>query len=269
MRINYKTYPILEKAKKGVLSDLSFYNEVDKKTWSEHAPVFNFFFMLGSERFLENIYHISENFRKATNKAEGRLYDLFSDIIQNDISDFSVNGTFIHRNCISFVSFITKKGTESMSKIFFMFHKDGSPICYYIDGVFREQLPKFAPYLWVTDRYGIKKEDALKYVLSSFLENIMFSMFKQYAEVETKILEPKKKVKIFGCKYLNETDMNITHLDSKWFTNLVKSDAFKVRGHFRLQPKKKEGKWTKELIWINDFEKSGYTSPARKLTQTQ
>jgi len=58
-------------------------------------------------------------------------------------------------------------------------------------------------------------------------------------------------------------------LDSKWFTTLVKSDAFHVRGHFRLQPKKKDGEWTKELIWINDFQKEGYTAPARRLQQQQ
>lgn len=56
-------------------------------------------------------------------------------------------------------------------------------------------------------------------------------------------------------------------MDSKWFTNLVKSDGFKVRGHFRFQPKKKDGVWTKELIWINEFEKSGYNREAGVLKQ--
>ena len=55
-------------------------------------------------------------------------------------------------------------------------------------------------------------------------------------------------------------------LNSTWFTTLVKSDNFKVRGHFRLQPKKKGGEWTKEIIWVNEFVKSGYTAPAKKLT---
>ncbi len=90
-------------------------------------------------------------------------------------------------------------------------------------------------------------------------------LFQKYAQVETKYLPAKQKVKDINCNYKNDTSFDITYLDSTWFTNLVKSDAFKVRGHFRLQPKKKEGEWTKELIWITEFEKHGYTAPARKL----
>tara|TARA_R110000868_G_scaffold170281_1_gene405512 strand:+ start:323 stop:1096 length:774 start_codon:yes stop_codon:yes gene_type:complete len=94
-------------------------------------------------------------------------------------------------------------------------------------------------------------------------------LFKKFAQVEIKELPPNKRVKDINYKYINETDLHITHLTSAWFTTLVKSDAFKVRGHFRLQPKKKDGKWTRELIWINDFEKSGYTAPARKLNHNE
>lgn len=90
-------------------------------------------------------------------------------------------------------------------------------------------------------------------------------IFIKYAKVETKFLPAKKRVKDINCKYVNDTNSNITYLDSTWFTTLVKSDAFKVRGHFRLQPKKHNGKWTRELIWINEFQKEGYTAPARKL----
>ena len=89
--------------------------------------------------------------------------------------------------------------------------------------------------------------------------------FIKYADIEVKFLPAKKTIKDIKCKYVNDTDSTIQYLDSTWFTTLVKSDEFKVRGHFRLQPKKKKGEWTKELIWINDFLKTGYTAPARKL----
>ena len=94
---------------------------------------------------------------------------------------------------------------------------------------------------------------------------LITTLFIQYAKVETKILPPKSKTMGIGCYYNNTTKSKITMLDSKWFTTLVKSDAFKVRGHFRLQPKKVNGEWTKELIWINEFEKTGYTAPAKKI----
>ena len=89
-------------------------------------------------------------------------------------------------------------------------------------------------------------------------------MFKNYAEIETKYLKPKEKTKFVNCKYINETNSDVTLLNSTWFTNLVKSDSFNVRGHFRLQPKKINGEFTKELIWINGFKKNGYVSNAKK-----
>lgn len=99
----------------------------------------------------------------------------------------------------------------------------------------------------------------------SIISLLISTVFAKYAKVEIKNLPPNKVVKDFGVKYSNGTDLNIRHFDSKWFTTLVKSDAFKVRGHFRLQPKKVNGVWSKELIWIQDFEKTGYTAVARKL----
>ena len=90
--------------------------------------------------------------------------------------------------------------------------------------------------------------------------------FKSYANVETKILQPHQRPREILCSYRNNTDFPVTFLDSKWFTNLVKSEGFNVRGHFRLQPKKKDGKWTRELIWINEYHKTGYTAPARMLS---
>jgi hypothetical protein len=82
--------------------------------------------------------------------------------------------------------------------------------------------------------------------------------FIEYADVETKNLSPKESFEGFNCVYANDTKNNIKILNSTWFTNLVKSDAFKVRGHFRLQPYK----MTKRIIWINEFEKHGYTRNA-------
>lgn len=88
--------------------------------------------------------------------------------------------------------------------------------------------------------------------------------FLKYAEIETKILPPKSRSKDIRCKYVNDTDSRIEYIDSTWFTTLVKSDAFKVRGHFRLQACG-EGLKDRKLIWVNEFQKDGYTAPARKL----
>lgn len=107
------------------------------------------------------------------------------------------------------------------------------------------------------------EHEAVKLFNSNLIATINFI---KYAETEVKILEPNKVTKGVECKYVNDTRSKINILDSKWFTTLVKSDAFKVRGHFRLQPCG-EGLKNRKLIWVSDFEKSGYTAPARKLNQ--
>lgn len=80
-------------------------------------------------------------------------------------------------------------------------------------------------------------------------------LFIKYAEIEVKFVNANSKVKDINCKYVNDTRSDIQILDSTWFTTLVHSEAFKVRGHFRLQPYKD----SKKLIWINEFQKNGYT----------
>ena len=261
MRINNRTYPILKSLNQGTLNDLIYFsNELDKQVLESIYPLLNFLFMIGNKGFKEKIYNISEPFDMASKKSETKLFELYGDIIQNDISDFIVNGTFIQKDTVTFINYVTKKGSDNQSIIYFIFHKKGFPICFFVDGEIRNMLPKHSPYAWLSSVYNIQLKDVEKYIYSSFAKTITIDMFTKYADVETNILKPKTKTKIFNCKYINDTDFNITHLDSKWFTNLVQSNSFNVRGHFRLQPYKN----TKKLIWIDEFKKHGYTSKAKK-----
>lgn len=103
---------------------------------------------------------------------------------------------------------------------------------------------------------------------SLFVELLLgFFLFKKYAQIETKVLSPVSDPKRnFSCNYVNHSKSPITIYDSTWFTTLIKSDSFKVRGHFRLQPFGPEMK-EKRLIWINDFQKDGYTRQAKILSE--
>lgn len=96
---------------------------------------------------------------------------------------------------------------------------------------------------------------------------VLFELFRKYGQVEMKVLQPKMKADLFKCKYHNQSDYTFEIMDSTWFTTLVKSDEFKVRGHFRLQPHG-EGFKDRKLIWIKDFKKEGYTRRAKKELQT-
>lgn len=96
---------------------------------------------------------------------------------------------------------------------------------------------------------------------------ISFLLFKKYCDIETKEVSPKnRRAKVAGNKYLNETDKRIKILDATWFTNLVVSGAFGVSGHLRWQ-RYGPNNSLKKLIWIDEFEKEGYTRKAKAITQ--
>lgn len=85
-----------------------------------------------------------------------------------------------------------------------------------------------------------------------------------FAEIETKIIEAESKKHPNthnGVK--NSTKVPIAVVDSTWFTNIIRTSGFGVNGHFRFQPCGKNLK-ERKLIWINPFEKQGYTRTAKK-----
>jgi hypothetical protein len=92
-----------------------------------------------------------------------------------------------------------------------------------------------------------------------------FLLFLKFCPIEIKNLQSGKRLKEISCKYANDTKSNIQMIDSTWFTTLVKSYAFKVSGHFRLQASG-ENHSQRKLVWISDFQKKGYTRKAKKLT---
>lgn len=264
MRINYENYPILKKLQEGSLgvlpvleSDKGFIGEHSKKfvkTWKAYLKDFN-----------TKICAISPVFMEAKEKAQHKLLGILQDIMVNDISDFEVRGTYLIGQFVYMISYVTKQGSNNNELCIFAFNKDGIPLFYYHDS--DSQLIHQQGWLSQSFSASKSKETAEELIQQHILSLVLVAMFATYAEVEIKELLPNVKVKDSTGKYLNETLNNITYLDSKWFTTLVKSDGFLVSGHFRLQPKKKDGAWTKELIWIDSFEKEGYTAPARKLTQ--
>lgn len=70
-----------------------------------------------------------------------------------------------------------------------------------------------------------------------------------------------------GCLYENHTNNDIEIITSAHLYEIQKSNGFSVKGHFRWQPYG-EGRNDKRLIYIQDFQKTGYTSE-RKLNETE
>jgi hypothetical protein len=266
MKISYKNYPILEKLHNGSLGLIPIF-ENDKDLLDNHNHIFTPMWKFHIDGFRESVSVISKAFVDASEKARPKLVGLLEDILVNDICDLSTKGTYIYGDFVYMIDYSVKKGVETQEFIFYMFDQKGIPLACYIDSA-KHNINQF---MYISKAMGVQNIEAeikewISYRASCVL---MDCMFKKYAEVETKIIKSNTKEKIGNEKHFNGTKLDLLYLDSKWFTNLVKSDGFKVRGHFRLQPKKHKGEWTKELIWINDFEKLGYTAPARKLSQSQ
>lgn len=117
---------------------------------------------------------------------------------------------------------------------------------------------------------GITPKNA---ILNTVNVIIGYLLMERYAKIETITCEGKSKIKNDKIKkrgILNYTGLPIKFRDSTWFTTIYRNEGFKVRGHFRLQPKKNDkGEWIKELIYINEFEKHGYHRQAKMLNYNQ
>jgi hypothetical protein len=95
-----------------------------------------------------------------------------------------------------------------------------------------------------------------------------FTFFIENAEVEVTYLDKRSGINAFNCYYINNTNKNVKIYDSRWIRSIVMSESFNVRGHFRLQPHG-EGRSKRKLIWVDEFEKQGYTRRAGKEIQEE
>lgn len=269
MKINYKTHKPLSHLENGTLGTVPMPMPDASHFLEDREPLIalNDAFKRHCHKIREKIYYVSQPFYDAQAKAFDRLSNLYVDMMKEDRSDFSFSGVFIIMDKVIFFHNEFKANSDFFEAFYAAFDKNGAILEFFVSNFETNK----DVYGWAYSQGPLL--DALEkgYDLRGYLQNNMINtsvivMFMKYAEVETKTVFPNKKRR-FGDPYRNDTMFPITHLNSKWFTNIVKSESFKVRGHFRLQPKKVNGEWTKELIWINEFEKSGYVSKAKMLNQ--
>lgn len=93
---------------------------------------------------------------------------------------------------------------------------------------------------------------------------VCLPIFLKYCPMETKMVNGGRREKHVGEKYVNETKYAVEILDSTWFTTIIRSEGFKVGGHFRMQPYG-PGMTQRRLQWIEPFEKHGYKREAKIL----
>lgn len=120
-----------------------------------------------------------------------------------------------------------------------------------------------------SDEYS--KEEMTESFIRTRALLVLLLLMEKYAKLEKKIIMPKATVRL-NPKLLetsrNMTEFPINYRTSTWFTTICRDEEFGVSGHFRLQPKKINGEWTKELIYIQPYVKHGYHRTADILKET-
>jgi len=253
MRINYKNYPVLKCLIPNNKLEILVISERDK----DLAEAVRIALSGCKDEVRSQIVKYSRSF--ISKIGDKKIFDKIDEALGKE--SFAIDGTFIVDERIYFCCCDYNNG-ESKGLVLIM-HEYGYMESVMIDD--KIYISDTALQLYRNHPTGLSAEDL---ATSQFHKFFLINLLQKYAQVETKIIQPNEKHKIDKDNIFNETQLPITYIDSTWFTNLVVSGAFGVKGHFRLQPKKDEkGEWTKELIWIKDFEKQGYHRRAKILNE--
>jgi len=97
-----------------------------------------------------------------------------------------------------------------------------------------------------------------------FKDFLQYLTFLEFSDLETVILKPNHKTgtKKSG-KYLNESKLDVTIVDSNWNKTIIRVGEFGVSGHLRLQPIG-ENRAERKLIYISEYSKKGYIRKSKK-----
>lgn len=252
--INEKKHPYLKYLSDGIIKQLGITQSFI--TLKDESEIHEMYKCWKKNKFgEEEILMITKPFSEAVEASMKKLSPIVLEEI-NNIDEDIIGTMYISGLWISY-RFGFRKGKEKFDHEIYILNTRAEFVAYLI-------CPQDIPiYRIDTDIKFTNYVQILEWFTK--FEGIIMAhlIFRKYAEVETKIIIPTNNKPKTG-EYFNKTRCLFTILDSKWFTNLIRSEGFKVRGHFRLQPYKNEEKeWTKKLIWIADFKKNGYTHKAK------
>lgn len=190
------------------------------------------------------------------------------DIVNNAIDNIKVSGTYVLGKDVYMIDFEYDKSIDNFKTVLMVFHSDAAPYTYFVD------YPILGSGFWISKtaeqdpNFIYYKDDLAHYPIDMVKQMVIIEMFKKYGNTEIKIIEPHAKLK--GNTFIkNESEFKVNYLDSTWFTTTISNNPFAVKGHFRLQPKKINGNWTKEVIFIQEFEKKGYVRKSKLTNKKQ
>jgi len=270
MKFSKKKYPILDDVgDKGVVLSPGLSVTINKLSKEERfiEGTFNAFIQRVINKCKKGYYLSSSINQTLTEdiKIREKLTDLVEELSPTEgIILLPNNGAFRTFNSIAYAVGNNEYTNNQLAFSFSFYSLRG--LEFFVTGGFEQK--KFTSLgLFAVDLEFYQGKDATIEELINHALNIL--LFMEFAEIETVITAGKKskrssKAKINKEKYVNESPIPIEIIDSNWFRKLIRTGAFNVSGHFRLQPHGPNNSLRK-LIWIHEFEKQGYTRNSTKL----
>lgn len=245
MRIDEDKFPALFRN-----TDLSRYDDTVQKTYAE---------MIGTAK--SNLYYITSTVVDNISRSFEKLKPLKNElqpIIRGIL--LKIEDTY---NTFFYLIDSTDEKITVMGQISYTVTRDGKKQDYtqVFGGFFLKEHEDllFHNYKYLDNEVRTEHDD---YTVREGVKIIIATeLFMTFAELEVKNLPPSRQIWDGPtCLYNNKSKLKMGVVDCTWFTRLIQSGEFNVRGHFRLQP---YADGSRRLIWINDFKKHGYTRKAR------
>jgi len=256
MRITYDNTPVLKSLKNDEYFprwDISEFKKTHEKKWIEIYKTFS-----KHREDFKNVHIVSLNYAKsAFYKAEGFLKNYRESIgVENKVNP---KGTFIRGQFVYFY-YATALPIEN---ILFVFTRSARLVSCIV-------LNENLQINWVSKDLLEKGRNAN--ISSINTTPLLFWVFKHTNLVEEKIVARDKKVKCEGeeMPVMNKLDFDLIHLNSMYYTEIIRNEAFGVTGHYRYYPPKLvDGEWIPHIVWIHPYMKKGYHRRPQKTIENQ
>jgi hypothetical protein len=245
MRLNKNTYPAyieLENSNYEMLRIDHMFGEY----FNNSREKFNSFInsLISIHKQAKKKYYITESFKDAIITALPKIVEK-----NNQLNNIPTDCGIIFNNK-GFTIYISNPSDKKLKLCLYGFTRDTITSFAYVDNDFNYggiscSMKDGKPY--------DDKENTFLYI-HSFLTTLYFI---HNCEIEQRIIKPNQKDRSNGQRHFNESKSDITILDCRWFTELIRDTPFAVRGHLRWQVHG-ENRGKRKLIWIDEFEKSGY-----------
>lgn len=221
--------------------------------WDKHCRTFGREINVASTPFIEAANHNADRILTPETK--------------KDLLKGLVSGTLL-LNDYSISYLILKKNGEYVDSEMIVYKKNFLAFLHSRNSSYVSRIPNLLP-----DEVG---NDPIK-IRDYFIDIVFrFLAFRRYADVDIIDAKPFKKVPIPEGEdnkdktLLVDSTLPVKYYDCSWFRTIVRKEGFLVRGHFRMQPyKNKEREWDHKLIYIEPFQKHGYTRTAKKVVEAR